>query len=85
MIEIQSLFIFVLPRWIVYTNWSPEALDVRNVECRAIRAHHLYTDTVGAMGTLVPLSRPGLVIPIFKYTLLYYYSSVLSEFLNCAL
>ena len=70
MIEIQNLLIFVLPRWIVYTHWSPEALDVRDVECRAIRAHQLYTDTVGAMETLVSLSRP-VVIPMCKYTLLY--------------
>ena len=44
---------------------------VRDVECRLIRAHQPYTDTVGAMETLVPLGRPGLVIPMCKYTLLY--------------
>ena len=72
MIEIQSLLFFVLPLWIVYTHWAPEALDVPDVGCRAILAHQLYTDTVGAIETLVPLSSPGFVIPMCKYTLLYF-------------
>ena len=61
MIEKQGLLFFVLPRWIVYTHWAPKALDVRDVGCRAILAHQLYTDKVGAMETLVPLCSPGFV------------------------
>ena len=40
----------------LYSLPAPEALDFRDVGCRAILAHQLYTDTVGAMETLVPLS-----------------------------
>ena len=69
MIEIQNLLFFVLPRWIVYTHWAPKALDVRDVGCRAILAHQLYTDKVGAMETLVPLSSPGFVIPTCYFCL----------------
>ena len=72
MIEIQSLLFFVLPRRIVYTHWAPKALGVPDVGCRAILAHQLYTDKVGAMETLVPLCSPGFVIPMCKYTLLYF-------------
>ena len=68
MIEKQGLLFFVLPRWIVYTHWAPKDLDVRDVGCRAILAHQLYTDKVGAMETLVPLCSPGFVIPMCKYT-----------------
>ena len=57
-------------RRIAYTLGALGA-RVRDVECRAIRAHQLYTDTVGAMESLVPQSRPGLVIPISKCVLLY--------------
>ena len=57
-------------RRIAYTLGALGA-RVRDVECRAIRAHQLYTDTVGAMESLVPQSRPGLVIPISKCALLY--------------
>ena len=61
MIEIKRLFFLVLPRWIAYTHWAPEALfEIWN------------TDTVGAMETLVPPSRTGLVIPMCKYTTLLY-------------
>ena len=57
-------------RCIAHTHGALGA-RVWDVECRAIRAHQLYTDTVGAMETLVPPSRPGLVIPISKCALLY--------------
>ena len=54
-------------RWIVYSLGALGA-RVRDVECRAILDHQPYTDTVCAMETLVPPSRPGLVIPMCKYT-----------------
>lgn len=57
-------------RWIAYTLGALGA-RVWDVECRAIRAHQLYTDTAGAKETLVPPSRPGLVKPISKCALLY--------------